>query len=1071
MNGHKTFTIALMRILPILWLILSCSFLSFAQLDTSFWFVAPEVSQHNNPYNFDRPIKLVISSMQNTPTTIIISQPANSSFAPIQETVPAMGNVSVDLTNNITSIETSPANTVLNTGLHLVSSQAVNVYYEVGLTGVNPEIFALKGKSALGTSFVMPGQNEYTNGNYTPTPYNRLDIVATQNGTSVTIVPRVAIQGHAAGTPFTVTLDAGQTYSCVAAGSQAANHFQGTTISSTHPIAVTVSDDLLAHPSGGQDLVGDQTVPVENAGTEFIAIKGALYQNADKVYITAIQNNTQIFVDGETAAVTTINANETYMIPFANNSQTLYITTSNPVYAFQLTGLGREFGGAVLPSVSHTGSQNVSYKRGGNASRTLKFNIITRNGNQNSFTLNGSNTVITSNLFAPVAGTNGSWVYASVELPVSVVNVNSTAIVSNSGLFHLGVFEGSNQEGCSYAFFSDYQRYLRPDAETYVACAGDDITINLITSGENQTINWFDSEQSSTIIHTGYSYTLTKNTDSVQYVFAQLYVNNEPYGDRLRIPVVLTTLCGNLIDEVCEGTILFVQDFGGNNSSDPWFSPTTIPAISTDLTFSGTSTALGIYNLFKKFTAQWAVQPNYDHTFEGDQERGYMMYMNPYNDQTNRILLDMPITGLCEEAKLNFSLWAANMNNGAESPMFEMQLINPHDSSVLVRSQVISIPWSDSFAWHQYGFPYLLPPNIYDVIFRIVNIKEDDTQIEWAIDDIKVTYCGGTAVIVTPITGTTICLGESIQMESEFMVTDDSMIGVPLEYEWQYSVDGNTWQNIANSNSAQYLIPSVAENHAGYYRVHVAEEGLLETPCSFYSDYIQLMVEDCVVPSCDTSYVADTVCQGDIYHNHGLTLSANETMFEGDEIFEIHLTGANGCDSVVLLTLTTQAKPEASIQVEGDFCEHNSALLQLVSDGNLTDIVWNTGENTNSILANSIGTYSVEATQGLCQLSRQHTIEPCPFEIYVPNAITPSTPDGNNDYFCIYSNNISSIQGFEMYVYDRWGELVYYTKDVNFKWRPEDSGLRVINTMFVYLLLYTDTNNQLVAKRGTFVVL
>ena len=1062
----------LFKKLLVLCVILSCYYVSFAQLDTSFWFVAPEVSQHNNPYNFDRPIKLVISSMQNTPTTITISQPANNNFAPIQQTVPALGNVSVDLTNFISSIETSPANTVLNTGLHVVSSQAVNVYYEVGLTGVNPEIYALKGRSALGTSFVMPGQNEYMNGDtYSPTPYNRLDIVATQNGTTVTITPRVAIQGHAAGTPFTVTLDAGQTYSCAATGRQPANHFQGTTITSTHPIAVTVSDDLLHHPSGGQDLVGDQTVPVENAGTEFIAIKGALYQNADKVYITAIQNNTQIFVDGGTTAVTTINANETYMIPFASNSQTLYITTNNPAYAFQLTGLGREFGGAVLPSISHTGSQNVSYKRGGNASRTLKFNIITRNGNQNGFTLNGSNTVITSNLFAPVTGTDGSWVYASVELPVSVVNVNSTAIVSNSGLFHLGVFEGSNQEGCSYAFFSDYQRYIRPDADMYVACAGDDITINLITSGENQTINWFETEQSSNIIHTGYSYTLTKNTDSVQYMYVQLYVNNEPYGDRLQIPVLLTTMCGNNTESGCEGTVLFYQDFGGNDFSDPWISPTDFIGGYSELIFSGTGTTSGHYALVKKCTDSWAVIPNYDHTHEGNQDQGYMMYLDPGPNQMNSILYQMPINDLCDNAKLNFSFWATDLQRNYAHPMFEMQLIDPQDNTVLVRSAIVTVPRNNPLAWHQYGFPFTLPNNINNVIFRIINKNVDNIGNDWAIDDIKITYCGGTAVIVTPTTGTTICLGESIQMESEFMVTDDSMIGVPLEYEWQYSVDGTSWQIIANSNSSQYLIPSIAENHAGYYRVHVAEEGLLTTPCSFYSDYIQLMVEDFVVPSCDTSYVADTVCQGDIYSSHGLTLSANETLFEEDKIFEIHLTGENGCDSLVILTLSTQAKPEASIQVDGDFCEHNTALLQLISEGSLTDILWNTDETTTSILVNSPGMYSVTAMQDYCQLSRQCMIEPCPSQIYVPNAITISTPEGNNDYFCVYSNHPESVRDFEMYIYTRWGSLVYYTQDVNFKWQPEDMNLRTVNTMFVYLMKYMNENNQVVVKKGTIVVL
>lgn len=1058
---------------PVLLFLISCCCLcSFAQLDTSFWFVAPEVCQWNNPTNFDRPIKLVISSMQNTPTTITVTQPANSNFAPIQETVPPLGNVSVDLTNFITSIETSPVNTVLNTGLHVVSSQSVNVYYEVCLTGVDPEIYALKGRSALGTNFVMPGQNEYMNGDtYSPTPYNRLDVVATENGTVVTIVPRVAIQGHAAGVPFNVTLNAGQTYSCAATGRQPANHFQGTTITSTHPIAVTVSDDLLHHPSGGQDLVGDQTVPVENAGTEFIAIKGALYQNADKVYITAIQNNTQIFVDGGTTAVTTISAGETYMIPFASNSQTLYITTNNPVYAFQLTGLGHEFGGAVLPSMSHTGSQSVSYKRGGDATKTLIFNIITRNGNQGNFTLNGDNTVITSNLFAPVAGTNGSWVYASIELPVSVVNINTTAIVQNMGLFHLGVFEGGFQGGCSYAFFSDYQRYIRPDADMYVACAGDNITINLITSGENQTINWFDTEQSSTVIHTGYSYTLTKNTDSVQYVYAQLYVNNEPYGDRLQIPVLLTTLCGNEIAGDCEGTVLFYQDFGGNEVAAPWVSPTDFIGGHSELIFSGTGAASGHYALIKKCTESWAVQPNYDHTHEGNQEQGYMMYLDPGPNQMNSVLYEMNIDGLCDNAKLNFSFWATDLQRSNAHPMFEMQLVNPQDNSVLVRSAIVQVPRNNPLVWHQYGFPLILPDNVSDVIFRIVNKNVNNIGNDWAIDDIKITYCGGLADIVTPAADTLICTGEGIRMVSRFIATDNHLAGATMEYEWQYSANGTDWQTLANSNSSQYLIPSVSENHVGYYRVHVAELGLLETQCSFYSDYVQLTVEDCEVPPCDTSYVADTVCWGDIYQNHGLNLSANETMFEENKVFEIHLTGANGCDSLVVLTLTAQAKPEASIQLEGDFCEHSSALLQLVSDGELTNIIWNTGETTHSILVNSAGVYSVAAMQDYCQLSRQYTVESCPSQIYVPNAITTSTPEGNNDYFCVYCNHPESIRDFEMYIYSRWGVLVYYTQDVNFRWKPEEHKLRVENTMFVYMMKYIDENNQVVVKRGTITVL
>ena len=1069
MNGLKTLIMVLERSVSALWLILFCSFCSFAQLDTSFWFVAPEVCQSNNPNNFDRPIKLVISSFQNTPVSVTVTQPANSSFVPIQETVPAMGNVSVDLTSFITSIETSPANTVLNTGLHLVSSAPVNVYYEVGLTGVNPEIYALKGRSALGTVFVMPGQNEYMNGEtYSPTPLERLDIVATQNGTVVTVTPRIAIQGHAAGNPFTITLNAGQTYSCVATGCQPANHFQGTTITSNHPIAVTVSDDLLHHPSGGQDLVGDQTVPVENAGTEFVAIKGALYQDADKIYVTAIQNGTHIFVNGGTTAVATINAGETQVV--STNAQTLYLTTNHPVYTFQLTGLGHEFGGAVLPSVSHTGSKNVSYKRGGNSSNTLKFNIITRNGNQGNFTLNGSSSVITPNLFAPVAGTNGSWVYASIELPVSVVNVNTTAVVANTGLFHLGVFEGGYQGGCSYAFFSDYQRYIRTDADMYVACAGDNITINIISSGENQTVNWFASEQGSNIIHTGNSYTVTKNADSVQYVYAQLYVGNDPYGDRLRIPVLLTTLCGNDTDGDCEGTILFHQDFGGNDVSLPWISPTDFIGGYSELIFSGTSTYSGHYSLVKKCPETWAVQPNYDHTYVGNQDIGYMMYLDPGPNQMNSVLYEMPIRDLCDNAKLNFSFWVTDLQRNYAHPMFEMQLINLQDSSILVRSEVFTVPRNNPLVWHQYGFPFILPNNVHNVAFRIINKNIDNIGNDWAIDDVKVTYCGGIVRILSSMVDT-VCLGDEARLISQFVPIDGTLSGATMEYEWQYSADGNTWQNLANSNSAQYSIPAVTGTHAGYYRVHIAEDGLLATPCSFYSDHIQLMVEDCAVPPCDTSHVADTVCWGDTYHNHGLTLSANETMFDDDKIFEVHLTGTGGCDSLVILTLTAQTKPEASIQADGDYCEHNSTLLQLVSDGNLTDIVWNTGENTNSILVNAPGTYSVEAIQHYCKLHRQYTLETCPFQIYVPNTITVSLTEGNNDYFCIYSNHPEQIQGFHMYIYNRWGELIYYTQDVNFKWRPTDSGSKAVNTIFVYRMVYMNDERMSVVQKGTIVVL
>ena len=51
-------------------------------------------------------------------------------------------------------------------------------------------------------------------------------------------------------------------------------------------------------PYGGcADLMGDQLIPNQVLGSEYIILKGYL-NGPDKIYVVAIQNNTQITADG-----------------------------------------------------------------------------------------------------------------------------------------------------------------------------------------------------------------------------------------------------------------------------------------------------------------------------------------------------------------------------------------------------------------------------------------------------------------------------------------------------------------------------------------------------------------------------------------------------------------------------------------------------------------------------------------------------------------------------------------------------------------------------------------------------
>jgi gliding motility-associated-like protein len=444
-----------------------------AQLDTTFWFAAPEVAQTGD--NYDRPIVLRISTLAQ-PSVITVSMPADPTFPPITVSVGANSTQTIDLTPWIDQIESKPPNTVLNSGLKVRATAMVNMYYEVvsGL-GVscqcNPEIFVFKGKNSLGTDFLIPSQTLLDNGSYVPDAYSAFDIVASQNNTTVTITPSRPIVGHPAGVPFTVVLNAGQVYSAAAVSLLAADHLAGSRVTSDKPVAITIKDDLLVN-SGCRDLGGDQIIPIENLSDEYIAVQGFLtHQTGDRLFVTAVNNNTTVYVGG--VAIATLNANQTIPIGFPTTA--LYVTASSKIYAFQLSGFGCEVGLTSIPSNSCRGSNNVSFTRSGTTA--LFMLVSTRAGNENYFQLNG--TPLNPADFSPVPGTNNLWVYARISVPLSQIPALSSGRLTNShGLFHLGIIHGDVSGGARFGYFSDFSRPPFDVLQDTVNVCGDSLVLD-----------------------------------------------------------------------------------------------------------------------------------------------------------------------------------------------------------------------------------------------------------------------------------------------------------------------------------------------------------------------------------------------------------------------------------------------------------------------------------------------------------------------------------------------------------------------------------------------------------------
>lgn len=555
-------------------------------MDTEFWFVAPEVWAAHG----DNPIVLRFAAGPD-PADVLIELPANPGFAPINISLPANGSQSVNLTAFLNSIENRPANTMLQKGIHITSTNEVSCYYEID-HGLNADIFVLKGENALGTEFLIPFQTGQ------PSHYNEapsgFDIVATTDNTSITITPTKNLIGHPANIPFTIVLNEGETYSCRAQGLSGAAHPSGTHIVSDAPIAVTMSDDSVEQNSGGQicfDLIGDQCTPIDQAGTEFIALRGGL-TNGERVYVMATQDGTTVTANGNQVGGV-LAAGESATITITTPS--IYIETSAPALALQVTGFGCELGAGFLPALGCTGSSEVVFVRSN--SDGLRLNVLAPAGIEGSFSVNGNPNLLQPSSFAVVPNSGGAWLYAQLVNPGWATPGAAMRVVNSAGTFHLGMLMGNSGEYGRFGFFSDFAQPafdLSLSTGQDVLCSGDSVQFQPALSSP-ATVQWYfndlplSTEDTLTIpaldVADAGTYVLTGSTEwgcPIESDTLEIEVLPAPLA-----PVVSAT------DPACAGVPLdLVAVDPGGLDSIVWTSPAGLTTPGPDLNFAAATDAL-----------------------------------------------------------------------------------------------------------------------------------------------------------------------------------------------------------------------------------------------------------------------------------------------------------------------------------------------------------------------------------------------------------------------------------------------------------------------------------------------
>ena len=512
--------------------------ISFAQIDTAFWFAAPKVTPDHVPRN---PVRFHISTFGTPLTTVRVRQPA--AIAPNKYdtvmTIPANTNVNLTFwrdaiattTNRaFDSLEVQPPNTVLPYGIYVSTSANVSIVYDVITTGNNTETFSLKGQNGLGTEFVCPAQTTWSNqtiGNAANTPpiaeqpKQQINIVASRPNTVVWITPKCPTVGHPiANVTYSILLvNAGDAYSIensVQNTQVPGNNLSGTVIVSDKPIAVTIADDSVRTTAGGcYDLIGDQIVPVDIVGTNYIVNKGTMgFGSQEGIYVVATQNFTTIKITDLAVTTTTLNKGDTY---FYHITQPLtYVEADKNVYLWQATGIGCEAGAAILPPLNCAGSNLVAFSR--NTNLTFNLNVLCKNGAQNTFTINGSTTLIPPTAFTIVPGTNSVYVGAQILLTPAQLPIGSYTVGNNFDVFALGVFDGSGTGGALFHYMSSFLRKTFVTTQTVTPiCVSPNVVTSLSGTVSGGAITGFWSTNGT---GTFGAYTSTVNTIATNYTLS-----------------------------------------------------------------------------------------------------------------------------------------------------------------------------------------------------------------------------------------------------------------------------------------------------------------------------------------------------------------------------------------------------------------------------------------------------------------------------------------------------------------------------------------------------------------------
>jgi gliding motility-associated-like protein len=170
-----------------------------------------------------------------------------------------------------------------------------------------------------------------------------------------------------------------------------------------------------------------------------------------------------------------------------------------------------------------------------------------------------------------------------------------------------------------------------------------------------------------------------------------------------------------------------------------------------------------------------------------------------------------------------------------------------------------------------------------------------------------------------------------------------------------------------------------------------------------------------------------------------------DSLFAGS--YGVLVTDANGCTATAVINVSDDLPyPFADFEywIEGESAFDQE--VQFINNSAGTSIyTWRFGDGESSYLSDPRHRYDREgdylvqlvASNGFCEDTTYQYVNIDPLlRLYAPNSFTPGI-DGKNDTFSPVGEGIEE-ESYDMFIYNRWGELIWQTSNFSKKWNGTD---------------------------------